>query len=344
MARPLPPTLWELATSALLARLGVARRRPTAAVPSGPPVPAAAAKSGPAAPDPAASRWKKILLRVWNGFSDDRIMANAAGVTYYALLALFPGIAALVSIYGLFSDPRAIAGELDAVAGVAPGGAIQVVRDQLTRLSAQGATTLGVSFVIGLVIALWSASSGIRALFDALTAVYEEKEKRSILVYYGESLLFTLATVGFLLVALVGVIAIPVVLNYLPEKEALGVLVQIVRWPVLLVLIAVGLTLVYRFGPSRDEPRWQWISWGGAFAAAAWLGASALFSWYAANFGSFNKTYGSLGAIAGFMTWMWISITVVLLGAKLNAAIEHETRRRSAGVNRAEPPARRDGG
>ncbi len=274
-------------------------------------------------------RLKNILLRVWNGFSDDRIMANAAGVTYYTLLALFPGIAALVSIYGLFLDPHAIARELDAAAGVAPGGAIEVVRGQLTRLSAQGATTLGTSFVIGLVIALWSASSGIRALFDALNEVYEEKEKRGVVTYYAQSLLFTLATLGFLLVALVCVIALPVALNYLPQKHALGVVLNVARWPVLLVLVAVALTLVYRFGPSRGEPRWQWISWGGAFAAVAWLAASALFSWYAANFGSFNKTYGSLGAIVGFMTWMWISIIVLLLGAKLNAAIEHEIRPKS---------------
>jgi membrane protein len=270
-------------------------------------------------------RWKSIFRRVWDGFSDDRILANAAAVTYYALLALFPGIAALVSIYGLFSDPHAIAGELDALAGVAPGGAVEVLREQLTRLAAQGAGSLGISFAIGLVIALWSASSGIRALFDALNEVYEEKEKRSIVALYGESLLFTVATLGFLLVALVCVVVLPVMLDYLPEKQALGTLLKILRWPVLLVLVAVALTLIYRFGPSRDEPRWQWISWGGAVAAIVWLGGSALFSWYAANFGSFNKTYGSLGAIAGFMTWIWISIIVVLLGAKLNAAIEHET-------------------
>ena len=116
-------------------------------------------------------------------------------------------------------------------------------------------------------------------------------------------------------------IALPVALDYLPQKHALGVVLKIARWPVLLVLVAVALTFVYRFGPSRDTPRWQWISWGGAFAAVLWLIASALFSWYAANFGSYNKTYGSLGAIVGFMTWMWISIIVVLLGAKLNAAI-----------------------
>jgi membrane protein len=260
---------------------------------------------------------------------DDRILANAAGVTYYALLALFPGIAAVVSIYGLFADPNAIISHIDTMAGFAPGGAIDVIRDQLTRLSAQGRTKLGVSFLIGLVISLWSAKSGIKALFDSLNVVYEEEEKRSFIRLNTVTLCFTIATIGFLLVALACVIAFPVVLSHLPATGVTGRLLNIARWPVLLVLVAVGLTLIYRYGPSRTEPRWQWIGWGGAFAAAIWLAASALFSWYAANFGSFNKTYGSLGAIIGFMTWMWLSIIVVLVGGKLNAVIENEAPRKS---------------
>jgi membrane protein len=273
--------------------------------------------------------WKDILLRVYNGIMDDRILANAAGVTYYALLALFPGIAAVVSIYGLFADPNAIISHIDTMAGFAPGGAIDVIRDQLTRLSAQGSTKLGVSFLIGLVISLWSANSGIKALFDSLNVVYEEEEKRSFIRLNTVTLCFTIATIGFLLVALACVIAFPVVLNHFPAAGVTGRLLNIARWPVLLVLVAVGLTLIYRYGPSRTEPRWQWIGWGGAFAAAIWLAASALFSWYAANFGSFNKTYGSLGAIIGFMTWMWLSIIVVLVGGKLNAVIENEAARKS---------------
>jgi membrane protein len=274
---------------------------------------------------PAALGWKDILLRVYNGISDDRILANAAGVTYYALLALFPGIAALVSIYGLFADPNSIVSHVDTMAGFAPAGAIDVLRDQLTRLSAQGSTSLGVSFLIGLMISLWSANSGIKALFDSLNVVYEEEEKRSFIRLNAVTVTFTLATIAFLLIALACVVAFPVMLDHLPSPGVTGRLLNIARWPVLLVLVAVGLTLIYRYGPSRTKPRWEWITWGGALAAVLWLSASALFSWYAANFGSFNKTYGSLGAIIGFMTWMWVSIIVVLVGAKLNAEIEHQT-------------------
>src|SRR6516225_11068290 len=153
-----------------------------------------------------AQGWKDILLRVYNGISDDRILANAAGVTYYALLALFPGIAALVSIYGLFEDPITIVSHVDAMAGFAPGGAIDVIRDELTHLSAQGRTTLGLSFVIGLVISLWSANSGIKVLFDSLNVVYEEEEKRSFILLNAVTLTFTIATIVFLLIALACVV------------------------------------------------------------------------------------------------------------------------------------------
>jgi membrane protein len=276
-----------------------------------------------------ARGWKDILWRVYDGISEDRILANAAGVTFYALLALFPAIAALVSIYGLFADPAAIVSHLDAISGFAPGGAIDVLRDQLTRLAAQGNTTLGISFLIGLVVSLWSANSGIKALFDALNVVYEEKEERSFIKLNAVTLCFTIATIVFLLIALAGMIAFPVAANYLPLPGVTALILKFAPWPILLVLIALALALIYRYGPSRTEPKWQWVTPGSAFAAIAWLAASALFSWYAASFGNFNKTYGSLGAIIGFMTWMWLSIIVVLVGGKLNAEIEHQTTRES---------------
>ena len=324
-------SLWAIALSALLVAVGLARR----------PVDQRPRRDDRAGEDDRRGRfaeghseipplgWKDILLRVYNGVSDDRILANAAGVTYYALLALFPGIAALVSIYGLFADPNTIVSHVDTVAGFAPGGAIDVVRDQLTRVSGQGSTTLGVSFLIGLAISLWSANSGIKALFDSLNVVYEENEERGFIRLNLVTLSFTIAAIAFLLIALACIVALPVALNYLPPSGVTGVILEFARWPILLVLVAFGLTVIYRYGPSRAEPRWQWITWGSVFAAIVWLAASALFSWYSANFGSFNKTYGSLGAVIGFMTWMWLSIIVVLIGAKLNAEIEHQTVRDS---------------
>jgi membrane protein len=320
-------SLWSIGVMALLVASGFGRRPDAAPQPTGAPGVANDGR-GRFATRPSeipARGWKDILLRVYEGISEDRILANAAAVTFYTLLALFPGIAALVSIYGLFADPGSIATLLDAVSGILPGGAVDVIRDQLTRLTSQGTTSLGVSFIIGLVISLWSANGGIKALSDALNAVYEEKEKRSFIRLNVTSMVFTIGMIAFLVIALVGVVALPVALNYLPSF--LGSVLNIARWPVLLVLVAFGLSLIYRYGPSRREPRWRWVTWGSAFAAVVWLAASALFSWYAANFGSFNKTYGSLGAVIGFMTWIWLSVIVVLIGAKLNAETEHQTAR-----------------
>jgi membrane protein len=334
--------LWAIGLSALLVAAGLARRPANPGSGRGDRVELddGRGRFAERPSDIPALGSKGILLRVYNGISDDRILANAAGVTYYALLALFPGIAALVSIYGLFADPNTIISHVNTVAGFAPGGAIEVIRSQLTRLSAEGSTTLGISFLVGLVISLWSANSGIKALFDSLNVVYEEEEKRSFIRLNAVTLSLTIATIAFLLIGLACVVALPVMLNYLPLQGVSSLLLKIARWPILLMLVALGLTLIYRYGPSRMEPRWQWITWGSAFAAIVWLATSAVFSWYAANFGSFNKTYGSLGAIIGFMTWMWLSIIVVLVGAKLNAEIEHQTAREST-VGPPKPLGRR---
>ena len=143
------------------------------------------------------------------------------------------------------------------------------------------------------------------------------------------ALVFTVGTIVFVLLTLAGVVAVPVALNYVPLPGITSVILKIARWPILFVLVALALSVLYRYAPSRAEPQWRWITWGSVLATIIWLGASVLFSWYAANFGSYNKTYGSLGAIIGFMTWIWLSIIVVLVGAQLNAEIEHQTARQS---------------
>jgi membrane protein len=281
---------------------------------------------GAAAAAPPSRRWRGIAIAVFKGISEDRIFLIAAGVTFYAILALFPGIGALVSIYGLFANPTSIAAHLDTLAGVAPGGAVEVIRDQLTRLAQQNGTALGVGFAVSLAMALWFANSGMTGLFDALNVVYEEKERRSLLSYYTTTLMFTAGAVVLVLVSIAIIVAIPIILNHIPNASVTAILIEIVRWPLLFVIAAGALGVVYRYGPRRDSPQWRWIIWSGAFAALVWLGVSALFSWYVANFGSYNKTYGSLGAIFGFMTWMWLSMVVVLVGAKLNAQLERSFR------------------
>jgi membrane protein len=274
-----------------------------------------------------ARGWKAILLRVYSNISEHRVLALAAGMTYYSLLAIFPAIAALVAVYGLFADPTAITRHLDQVSGILPGGAVDVARDQLTRVASKGSGTLGTTFVIGLVISLWSANAAMKSLFDTLNIVYGEKEKRGFLKLNAVSLSFTLAGILFVLAALGAVVVIPVLLNFVGLSNFADLMLRIARWPAMFVAVTLALALIYRYGPSREAPQWRWITWGSAAAAVLWLVASALFSWYAASFGKFNETYGSLGAVIGFMTWLWISAIVILLGAELDAEMEHQTAR-----------------
>ncbi|MFC7398378.1 YihY/virulence factor BrkB family protein [Chelatococcus sp. GCM10030263] len=287
-----------------------------------------------------ARGWKDIGLRVYRNISTHRVLAIAAGVTFYSILAIFPAIAALVSLYGLFADAGTIGAQLDQVAGVLPSGAIDVLREQMTRVASQGGGTLGLTFAIGLLAALWSSNAGMKALFDALNVVYGEEEKRGFFKLNAVSLAFTTGAILFLLVAMAAVVVLPVALNFVGLGGASDLLIRLVRWPLLLVAIILALAVLYRYGPSRDLPRWRWTTWGSAFAAVAWVIASILFSWYAANFGSYNETYGSLGAVIGFMIWIWISAIVILVGAELDAEMEHQTARDTT-VGQPRPLGRR---
>jgi membrane protein len=247
------------------------------------------------------------------------------GCCFYALLAVFPAITALVSLYGLFTDPGTISQHLSLAAGILPKGGLDIVQDQINRLTSKGNATLGLGFLFGLVVALWSANAGMKALMDALNVVYDEKEKRGFVWLNLISLSLTLAAIVSLLFAIAAVVVLPLLLNYIGLGGMSEMLLQVLRWPALLVLVITGLTVLYRFGPSRTKPRWEWLSVGTVLAAAAWLVASALLSWYLANFANYDATYGSLGAAIGFMMWLWITSIVILFGAELNSEIEHQT-------------------
>lgn len=288
------------------------------------------AGAGGAAASPMAiprSGWKAIMWRVYEEIGNDRVMAVAAGVTFYELLAIFPLIAALVTIYGLVADPAVIQDHLKQLSGVLPGGAVDVIGEQVSRISSQSSGTLGFGVVISVAISLWSANAGMKAVFDALNVAYGESEKRSFIMLNLQSLAFTLGTIVLLLIALSAVVVLPVVLNFVGLGDALQWTLTLARWPVLLLGVVFALAVLYRYGPSRDHPQWRWLSPGAVLAAVVWIAASMLFSWYAANFGSFNETYGSLGAAIGFMTWIWISMIIILVGAELNAEAERQTAR-----------------
>jgi membrane protein len=272
-----------------------------------------------------AKGWKDVLLRVYANISAHRILALAAGMTYYSILAIFPAIAALVAMYGFFSDPMTIVRHLDQLGGFLPGGAIDVAKEQLTRVASKGTQTLGLTFVIGLATSLWSANAAMKSLFDTLNIVHGEEEKRGFFKLNALSLGFTVGGVVFILAALGSIVVVPVILSYVGLSDAGDLLLRIGRWPAMYLILTLALAMIYRYGASRESPQWRWITWGSAIAALLWLGASGLFSWYAANFGGFNETYGSLGAVIGFMTWLWISAIVILLGAEIDAELEHQT-------------------
>ena len=273
--------------------------------------------------------WKDIFWRVYASVNDNRLLAVAAGVVFYSLLAIFPAIAAFVSLYGLIADASTIDAHLSLAAGIFPAGAVDILHEQIARLTAKSDAKLSLGFITGLVVALWSANAGnegdhrraqcrlrregkakLRQTEPSFPSVYARRDPvahdRPRRRGHRPDHLFRHRSFVFLQPGIV-----------------------VLRWPLLLVLAAVALAAIYRYGPSRTEARWQWLSVGSAAAAIGWLITSVLFSWYIANFGAYNATYGSLGAAVGMMMWMWISAIVILLGGELNAEIEHQTARDS---------------
>ena len=268
--------------------------------------------------------WGAALWRVYQKMNDNRLLAVAAGVVFYGLLAVFPAITAFVSLYGLMADPSTIHERLSLATGVLPQGALNILNEQLTRLTSHRTSALSVGFIGGLLVALWSANAGAKAVMDALNVAYGETEKRSFVRLNLVALAFTLGTIFALMLALGAVVVAPIVLSQLGLSGSSETLIDLARWPILLGLVVLGLTILYRYGPSLTDPHWTWLFPGNVIAAVSWLVLSGLFSWYIAHFGSYDATYGSLGAAIGMMTWMWISMIVVLLGAELNADIQRK--------------------
>ena len=281
---------------------------------------------------PPSRRWKAVLLNVYDGINRHRVLLVAAGVAFFALLALFPAIASLVALFGFFADPAAINEHVSALRGIVPADALDIVHQEIERVISQGQGTLSLLFFSGLAISLWSAMSGIKAICDALNIVHEETEKRSFLMLNLQALLFTLAALLFVGLALGAIVLVPVVVALLGIDDSM---LPALRWPLMYAVILLGLAALYRFGPSHGAGQWRWITWGSAIAGALWLFGSMLFSWYVSSFANYNKTYGSLGAVIAFMTWIWLSVTIILIGAEIDAAIEQDAAR----ARKSEPSA-----
>lgn len=271
-----------------------------------------------------AKQWRAIFWRVYQQLNDDRLLAVAAGVVFYGLLAIFPAITAFVSLYGLFADPVTVSNHLAAIREVVPTGGYDILEQQVNRTAEGGRTQLGLTTIAGLAVALWSANAGTKAIIDALNVVYGVKERRSFVWLTLVAFAFTFGAIAVLMLAVSGVVVVPIVLSYL----GVGFIGQFefLRWPLLLLLVLFALSVLYRLGPNHEyAPRTPWFSFGALVAAVLWLTVSAILSWYLSNFSNYNAVYGSLGAVIGMMMWMWVSTIVVLLGGELDAAIAHET-------------------
>lgn len=271
-----------------------------------------------------ARGWGQVLRRCARRVFDKRLLGEAAAVAFYTLLAVFPALAALVSLCGLFVAPEAAAESLQALAGALPAGTAEVVRDVLGRTGTLDSGRIGLlaALVAG---ALWSATAAAMQLLGALNAAYGERETRSLPRLVGTGLLFALGAAAFVAAALAGVLAVPVALGaHAGPGGGADRLLHLLRWPLLVALASVALALTYRHGPCRACPSWRWASWGGAAAAAVWLLGSAAVSWYMEHVGGYDWIYGSVGAVLGFMLWAWASAAAVLVGAALNAELERE--------------------
>jgi membrane protein len=269
--------------------------------------------------------WKDILVRTYREIQEDRLLALAAGVVFYSLVALFPAIAAGVSSYALFANAATVSNHLQIAADIVPGNVLDLMGTEIARIAAKSDGKLTFGFLVGLGIALWSANAGMKAIFDALNIIYDENEKRGLVRLNLMSLFFTVCAIAGVGLAIALVVVFPLLLATFGVTSFDHPFVRYLRWPVLFVLIILGLSVLYRYGPSRQRVKWRWISVGSVFAAVVWLAVSSLFSWYLGNFANYNATYGALGAVVGLMMWMWLSTIVVLVGAELNSEIEHQT-------------------
>src|SRR5829696_917865 len=274
-----------------------------------------------------APGWWDIASRVKDEIGSDNVSLISGGLAMYALLAVFPALAAAFSAYGLFATPADVLKHMSSFSGVLPKEAWDIINTQLQYIASRQQGTLTVAAVVGLLVALWSARSGMAALITATNIAYSEREKRGFFMQILLSLLFTVAAImGFVAMLLLGV-AVPVVLEALGVSKIVTFGVAVLRWGLLWFVAVLGLALIYRFAPSRQRARWRWVTWGSVIASTLWVVASLLFAYYVRSFGTYGKTYGALGGVIVLLMWFYISSFVVVLGAEINAEMERQTKK-----------------
>lgn len=278
-----------------------------------------------------------VLKRTALEISEDRILTESAGITFFALLAIFPGLTCLVWIYGFFAHRESISHVLNNVAPFLPGGAVTVLKSEIHRLIAEKASKVNFMFVLNFVVSIWSASGGAKALMDGLNIACETKETRGFLILTANALIFTVVTLALGLVAIAFGLLLPWIMIHSPYYRELQVAVSILQWPVGFFCCATLIGAIYRFGPNLGTMRRQWFSWGSFLASGLWILGTIGFAWYVQNFGSYDRVYGSLGALVGFLTWIWLSLVIILSGAELNCEIDRACGKINAKASAKDP-------
>lgn len=277
---------------------------------------------------------QKLFLRL----SADNITLVAAGVAFYSLLAIFPGLAAFISIYGLFLDPDRIREQVMTFETVLPHEAVDILVTALKSFAANGSDKFNTAFLIGLGLAVWSAKAGMSSLMTGLNIANRETEGRGFIEQQIIALVLTLAAILFAMFALSAIAGLPIVLNLLPMPLSTRTWLSLGRWPLLALMVSFGIAVLYRFGPSRKVAHWRWITWGAACATAFWIAGSIGLSFYVSNFASYDATYGSLAAVVILLLWFWISALVILLGAEIDAELSGTRAANKAAATEMIPP------
>jgi membrane protein len=271
--------------------------------------------------------WRDILLRVKEEVSHDNLSLVAAGVAFYLILALFPALVGVVSIYGLVTDPQEIEQQIRSMSNVLPQGAQGIIQEQLKAIATTAGSALSFGAIGGLLFTLWSASKGMQSLMTAMNIVYDEEETRSYLKFTGLALVLTVGGIVFIILTLFLITILPSLLDIIGLGGLTQTLLSLSRWPLLALVFMVMLAALYRYAPCRHEAKWEWVTWGAGAATLLWLIVSAGFAFYADNYASYNQTYGSLGAGVGLLMWFWLTAFIILLGAEVNSEMEHQTKK-----------------
>jgi membrane protein len=274
----------------------------------------------------SGSGWKSIVMTVKDSIGEDNVAIVSAGVAFYAFLAVFPAIMALISIYGLAMDPQQIESQISQLSSMLPEQAFGIIETQIEKFTSTSGETLSWGTALGILFSLWSANKGIKSLFTGVDIAYNTKNTRGLIQQNALTLAFTLGAIILVILSMILIVAFPALVDQIGLPSQIENLISWLRWVVLAIIVVLFLCLIYKFAPARPRPRFRWVLPGAMVATVLWLIASWGFSYYVSNFGSYGEVYGSISAVVVLMLWLLLTSLIILVGAELNSVSEEYAR------------------